>query len=68
MRFSKIEIALIVIASDDDSVFAAKLFLQLLVNLVGETRWRDAGRRLRKRAYRQREGTNVDSDESIHSG
>ena len=43
MRFSKIEIALIVIASDDDSVFAAKLFLQLLVNLVGETRWRDAG-------------------------
>ena len=43
MRFSKIEIAFIVIASDDDSVFAAKLFLQLLVNLVGETRWGDAG-------------------------
>ena len=43
MRFSKTEIAFIVIASDDDSVFAAKLFLQLLVNLVGETRWGDAG-------------------------
>lgn len=43
MRFSKIEIAFIMIASDDDSVFATKLFLQLSVNLVGETRWRDAG-------------------------
>jgi len=27
-----------------------------------------ASRSLRKRAYRQREGTNVDSNESIHGG
>ena len=43
LRFSKTEIAFIVIAFDDDSVFAVKLFLQLLVNLVGQTRWRDTG-------------------------
>ena len=42
MRLSAIEVNFIVIAPDDDSVFAAKLFLQLLMNPVGEIRWSDA--------------------------